>query len=396
MTKTNKIPKNWRIVKLNELIDIHDSKRIPLSEMERINRKGVYPYCGANGVLDYIDDYIFEGEFILFAEDGGYYGKFENSCYLMNGKFWVNNHAHILKAKKNKSINQFLLYMLNFLDLLSYVVGSTRVKLNQEYLKQIKVFYPPLPEQQKIAEIVGTVDKAVDMVDQAIEKTERLKKGLMQELLTKGIGHKEFKDSETGKIPKQWEIVEIKDIGKVFTGKTPSTSESIYWNGNVPFITPEDMTGRKYVDNTNRYVTEEGVSQIGKLLPENTVLVVCIGSTVGKVALARKECVSNQQINAILCNDEVINDFIYYSVSFRSSILRKYSGVAAVPIIKKSLFETFKISLPKEIEEQQKIAEILSTVDKKIDMEKKRKEKLERIKKGLMQDLLTGRRRVKV
>jgi len=183
-TKIGKIPREWEVLKLEEIGDIYDKERIPLSEMERANRKGVYPYCGANGILDYIDDYIFEGEFILLAEDGGSYGKFDNSCYMMNGKFWVNNHAHIIKVKENKSTNRFLLYMLNFLDLRPYVVGSTRVKLNQEYLRQINVFYPPLPEQQKIAEILSTVDKKIEMEKKRKEKLKRIKKGLMQDLLT--------------------------------------------------------------------------------------------------------------------------------------------------------------------------------------------------------------------
>ena len=84
-----KIPKDWEVVRLGEIVEIHDSKRIPLSEMERSRRKGQYPYCGANGIIDYIDDYIFDGEFVLLAEDGGDYGKFGKSAYIMREKFWV-------------------------------------------------------------------------------------------------------------------------------------------------------------------------------------------------------------------------------------------------------------------------------------------------------------------
>ena len=91
-------PTDWRSTKLEHIVKILDNKRIPLSEIERGKRKGVYPYCGANGIIDYIDDYIFDGEFILLAEDGGDYGKFANTAYLMKGKFWVNNHAHILSV----------------------------------------------------------------------------------------------------------------------------------------------------------------------------------------------------------------------------------------------------------------------------------------------------------
>ncbi|HEC79106.1 MAG TPA: restriction endonuclease subunit S [candidate division WOR-3 bacterium] len=183
-TEIGRIPKEWVYSTLGELIEVHDSKRIPLSEMERAKRKGKYPYCGANGIMDYIDDYIFDGEFLLIAEDGGAYGKFENSCYLMNGKFWVNNHAHIIKAKDNQTINKFLFYMLNFQDLRPYIVGSTRRKLNQEYLRQIYLPLPPLTEQKQIAEILGTVDERLEVLKNKKQKFEKIKKGLMNDLLT--------------------------------------------------------------------------------------------------------------------------------------------------------------------------------------------------------------------
>ena len=183
-TEIGRIPKEWEVVRLEDIIEIHDNKRIPLSEMERSNRKGVYPYCGANGIIDYIDDYIFDGEFVLLAEDGGNYNRFGKSAYIMRGKFWVNNHAHILRAIKGKTTNLFLLYVLNFLDLNPYVVGSTRKKLNQDKMKIIKIPLPPLEEQQKIAEILSMVDKKLELERKRKEKLEKIKKGLMNDLLT--------------------------------------------------------------------------------------------------------------------------------------------------------------------------------------------------------------------
>ena len=183
-TDIGRIPKEWEVVKLGEIVEIYDSERIPLSEMERANRKGIYPYCGANGIIDYIDDYIFDGEYVLLAEDGGSYGKFENSAYLMAGKFWVNNHAHVLKAKENETYNLFLLYELNFLDLRPYVVGSTRTKLNQEQMCSIRLPLPPLPEQKQIAEILISVDKKLELLREKKKTLEQLKKGLMNDLLT--------------------------------------------------------------------------------------------------------------------------------------------------------------------------------------------------------------------
>lgn len=197
-----------------------------------------------------------------------------------------------------------------------------------------------------------------------------------------------FKQTQIGKIPEEWKVVKIKDIGKVLTGKTPSTSNSMYWNGNFPFITPVDIKEAKYVYETERYVSPQGAQQIGHILPKDTVLVVCIGSTIGKTGATYTESVTNQQINAIICNDKTNSHYVYYALSFRTEFLKSFSGVAAVPIIKKSLFEHFSIPLP-PLPEQKKIAEILSTVDRAIEKVDEDIEKTQRLKKGLMQELLT-------
>jgi len=198
----------------------------------------------------------------------------------------------------------------------------------------------------------------------------------------------EYKNTEIGKIPEEWKVVKIKDIGKVLTGKTPSTSNSMYWNGNFPFITPVDIKEAKYVYETERHVSPQGAQQIGHILPKDTVLVVCIGSTIGKTGVTYTKSVTNQQINAIICNDKTNSHYVYYALSFRTEFLKSFSGVAAVPIIKKSLFEHFSIPLP-PLPEQKKIAEILSTVDRAIEKVDEDIEKTQRLKKGLMQELLT-------
>lgn len=180
----HEIPREWEVVKLESTVAILDSKRIPLSAMERSKRKGPYPYCGANGIIDYIDGYLFDGEFILLAEDGGDFGKHGRSAYIMSGRFWVNNHAHVLKALADKATNSFLLYALNFFDLSPYIVGSTRKKLNQDKLRSIKIPLPPLPEQRRIAEILSTVDEKLELERRRKEGLGRIKKGLMNVLLT--------------------------------------------------------------------------------------------------------------------------------------------------------------------------------------------------------------------
>jgi len=143
------LPDGWKWVRLGEVIELYDNKRIPLNEEKRANRKGSYPYCGANGIIDYIDDYIFDGEYVLLAEDGGFFGKFENSAYIMKEKFWVNNHAHILKAKEKIAVNRFILEWLVFDDISKYISGTTRQKLNQYIMKNILLPPPSTPRTAK-------------------------------------------------------------------------------------------------------------------------------------------------------------------------------------------------------------------------------------------------------
>jgi type I restriction enzyme S subunit len=191
-TELGPIPAHWRVVKLGEVVEIHDKLRIPLSEKQRQSRKGIYPYCGANGVLDYIDDYLFEGEFVLLAEDGGYWGKFESSAYIMKGRFWVNNHAHVLRAIEKYAINGFLLYMLNFMDISVFISGTTRGKLTQGVLKNLPIPLPPLDEQREIARMLQAVDAKIAAEQTRRAALEEVFKTLLHQLMTGKVRVKGF------------------------------------------------------------------------------------------------------------------------------------------------------------------------------------------------------------
>jgi len=386
-TEIGKTPEEWEILKIENILSLEYGEGLTAK-----HRKGdKYPVYGSNGIIGYNSEYLVKGPGIIVGRKGTI-----GAIRWSEVNFWPIDTTYYVKLKEIRTDLKWLFYKLSALGLPKLNMATGTPGLNRDLVYKLNVSIPPISEQKKIAEILLTVDRVIEEVDESITGTERLKEGLMQELLTKGIGHKEFKEIEIGKVPEEWETVSIKDIGKVFTGKTPSTFKSIYWNGDIPFITPEDMTGYKYISESRRCVTKEGANQVGKILPKNTLLIVCIGSTVGKVAITDRKSIVNQQINAVICSNNISCDYIYYAILFRSPILRNFSGVAAVPIIKKSLFETFKVPLPKNIEEQNKIAEILSTVDERIKLLKDKKSNLERVKKGLMNELLTGRRRVKV
>ena len=180
-----KLPDGWKAVRLGEVCDCFDNKRIPLSDEIRRKKQGIYPYCGANGIVDYIDEYIFDDELILLAEDGGNFNDFETKsiAYLMRGKFWVNNHAHIVKAKKDY-YNLYIFYCLKHKDIRAHLSGGTRQKLNKSELEKIEIILPPLPIQQRIAAILSKADEEVRLHKAITKKLEERNKGLAQRLLS--------------------------------------------------------------------------------------------------------------------------------------------------------------------------------------------------------------------
>jgi len=136
------MPNNWKTYKLNEIADILNSKRIPLNSRQRNDRKGIFPYYGASGIVDFIDDFIFDGEHVLISEDGeNLRSRNTPVAFKAKGKFWVNNHAHIVKGKE-EFLNNWIVYHFSNLDLNPYISGAVQPKLNKEALLSIPIKTP--------------------------------------------------------------------------------------------------------------------------------------------------------------------------------------------------------------------------------------------------------------
>jgi len=282
-----------------------------------------------------------------------------------------------------------------FQEQLNNASSSTTIKtIKALELSSLKLALPTLIEQKRIAEILLTIDSAIEKTSQLIEKKKELKKGLMQELLSRGIGHKKFRKTEVGEIPEGWEIAKIKDVGKIITGGTPPTKNMKYYNGEYLWATPADLGMNKYIRSTKRMLSKEGM-EVSRIIPKDAILIVCIGSTIGKIGLAVQDMAANQQINSVICNNQLDSQFVYYWLLKSSNSLVSMAGRQAVPIVNKTDFSLLTIAKPPQIE-QQRIGFILTSVDAEIEQEVSEKYKFEQLKKGLMQALLTGRVRVKI
>lgn len=176
----------WEYLPIELVADCLDNLRVPLNGEQRNKMNGDIPYCGANGVVDYVDDYVIDDDIILMAEDGGYFDEYKTRhiAYRMIGKCWVNNHAHILKAKKH--INQgYLFYTLVHKNILDYINGGTRAKLNKSEMNKIESWFPSSQNEQKaIAQILSDMDAEITQLETKKEKYQAIKQGMMQELLT--------------------------------------------------------------------------------------------------------------------------------------------------------------------------------------------------------------------
>jgi len=399
-TSLGMIPRDWTVATLNSLARLIMGQSPPSSTY---NKEGEGPPF-LQGKKEFGDIYpspvVFCSNPLRIAEQNDILMSVRapvGDVNLAPYKLCIGRGLAAIRFHRKVANHVFYFYILQLLksSIERLGKGSTFKALVRADLENLHVVLPPHREQQRIAEILSRVDEAIQKTNEIIAATERLKKGLMQQLLTKGIGHKEFKDTEIGRIAKDWNVVTIKTLGEVITGTTPSTSEKSYWNGEVPFVTPTDFSENKYVDETERKVTRKGAER-GRLIPKDSVLVVCIGSTIGKIALSFTKCITNQQINAIACRDGVNPHYVYYALAQRKGILRAQAGITAKPIVNKSLFEKFALPLPPSMSEQKKIGSILSKVDRKLELERSEKAKLEKAKQGLMDLLLTGKIRIKV
>ena len=176
----------WETKRLEHIINCCDHVRIPLNGTQRGNMPGPYPYCGANGVLDYVNDFVIDDDVILIAEDGGFFDEYAHRpiAYRMKGKIWVNNHAHILKAKRGYS-QGFLFYSLVHKNIVPYLASGTRAKLNKSEMNKIEINLPlQYAEQKAIASVLSDIDAEIATLEQRREKTRTVMQSMMQQLLT--------------------------------------------------------------------------------------------------------------------------------------------------------------------------------------------------------------------
>ena len=314
---------DWKAFTVGELTINHDAKRIPVKEADR--KPGKYPYYGASGIVDWVDQYIFDGEYLLVAEDGeNLRSRKTPVAFMAKGRFWVNNHAHIIQGNE-KADTSFLSYLLEGRDISGYLTGSTIPKLSQGNLNAIELEVPGIKEQKAIAHILGTLDDKIELNRKTNETLEAMAKALFKSwfvdfdpVRAKAEGRStglpaeisdlfpdSFEDSELGEIPRGWSVAPVGEVVECVGGSTPSTSEPAYWDGGKYFwVTPKDLSSlpEPFLLDTAKKITADGVQRISSgILPVGTIL-LSSRAPVGYIAAACVPVSINQGFIALKGN----------------------------------------------------------------------------------------------
>ena len=273
-------PQGWETYRVIDVADLFDNLRIPVTKNQR--RPGNTPYYGANGIQDYVDGYTHDGEFVLIAEDGAN-DLLNYPVTYAKGKIWVNNHAHVISARKSVADTKFLYYLLKKVDYTASLVGGTRAKLNGKTFKNIEITLPSNTlEQKAISSILSDLDNHIDNLGRLIEKKKSIRDGALEDLISG--------KTRLGGFEGDWQDTTIGDCVYILQGGTPSTTNANYWNGNIVWVTPSEITKLKgmFISDSERKITEAGLkNSSAQILPAGTIL-LCSRATIGELAIASK------------------------------------------------------------------------------------------------------------
>lgn len=412
------LPKSWKWMTLENCVDILDSKRIPVNSRKRKERiagkpeSELYPYYGATGKVGWIDDYLFDEELVLLGEDGApFLEPAKSKAYIIKGKSWVNNHAHVLRAIDGITLNRFLCHYLNIFDYSDYLTGTTRLKLNQSRMKKISVPIPPLAEQHRIVDKVEEFFSKLDAGVKSLKKAKAQLKRYRQSVLKSAMEGKltkewreEHKDelepasvllerikkerksekrykfslpetSDLYELPEGWLWTILNNISEIILGQSPPSSTYNEEGEGLPFYQGKSEFGKIYP------TPQKWCSKPKKVAKKEDVL-ISIRAPVGPTNICPEKSCIGRGLAAIRGLGGIEPLFILYLMrAFEEVISGRGTGTTFKAIRSKQL-RGFEIPLP-PLAEQNKIVEeierrfsVVDEVEKVVDSELKRAERL--------------------
>jgi type I restriction enzyme S subunit len=388
------VPKDWCLKKLGECIvdnpeyganspAIDYTEQLPrYLRITDISESGALLNGDKKSIPEEIaKDYLLKKGDMVFARSGATVGK----TYLhKDDKLKIAYAGYLIKF--NTSIDillpKYLFYFTksNFYKIWIQTVlrQGAQPNINAQEYCSLKLPIPPIPEQQKIAEILSTWDEAIEKLERLIE----LKEKYFKYLLNRSINNK-FLKCQKGY---------IKDIAKVITGKTPNTADETNFGDDYLFVSPSDLGNTKYIDHTERKLSPSGANKVC-IVPPGTIFFTGIG-IIGKLGIATTEATTNQQIHSLIAKENIDHEYLYYLMLSLASKISLQAGTHVMPILSKTLLEAQPVRFIVNKSEQKKIANLLSTLDYELFIFRNSINSITKQKQGLMQKLLTGRIRV--
>jgi len=403
---------DWQTYPLGDLIENLDTRRVPIKEADR--RRGPYPYYGASGVVDYVDSFRFEGLHLLIAEDG------ENLrtrrlpiAFLANGKFWVNNHAHVVRGN-NKSDTRFLLYALLTADIASYLTGSTMPKLTQGNLNRILILAPEREEQLRIAGALGALDDKIELNRRMNETLEATARAIFRDWFVdfgptnaKMEGREPYLPAdlwslfpdmidEALNLPEGWRRTSLSGVADTYSGGTPSKSASAFWGGAIPWISPKVMNDIHAWDSDER-VTAAAVGNGTRLARSGSVLVMVRGMGLHdgvRISQARRDVTFNQDVKALIARS-VPDSFLLFGLLDASGFL--FEGVESsghgTGVLPSGRLERVQLNLPPD-GPLREMSQVLDDLNEKIALNSQESRTLAETRDYLLPKLMSGEMRI--
>lgn len=407
-----KIPNDWKAVRLKYVINNLDWQRVPVDANKRSQAGDeLYDYYGASGIIDKINGYTTEGRNILIGEDGANL-VLRNLpiIYIAEGKYWVNNHAHILHPKEGNDLD-FFAYQMEIIDYSLYITGSAQPKLSQSNLNNVILAVPPQKEQEYIATYLQKrileINSTMSNIQHQIELLQEYKQSVITEAVTKGLDKNvAMKDSNEfiGKIPQSWSICKVKHVSDFVTDGahiSPDTSEEEYL-----FLSVTDMDdyGNLNFDNCLRITT----AQYNYLVrtgckPQKNDVIISKDGTIGKTTIIETDkdfVVASSLVIIHPSKNKIIAKYLRYSLmsKFVQEQLQMLLAGSALKRVSVGKNANLKIVYTSNINEQEDIIDYLDKKCAEIDAiladKQKQLDTLTEYKKSLIYEYVTGKKEV--
>jgi len=379
----------WEVKTLNQISENLDSIRVPITKKNRTH--GSIPYYGASGIVDYVEEHIFDEDLLLISEDGAnLLARTYPIAFSISGKTWVNNHAHVLRFK-DKISQRFVELYLNSIKLDNFVSGMAQPKLNQKMLNKIPIPFPLISEQKRIVAILNEAFESIARAKESAEKNLKNTNEIFESYL-----QSVFENKGEG-----WDEKKLGEVCSLMTGGTPSKNKQEYFDGGgIRWLVSGDVNLGEIYDCDGR-ITEVGMKNSNaKYLPVNSVIIALNGQgkTRGTVAMLRTKATCNQSLVSIYPKDlkTILPEYIYYNLNIRYKEIRKITGDTGNDRrgLNMPLIRNIKIPYPKLIIEQQSVIakfDTLSAETKKLEAIYTQKlADLEELKKSILAKAFNG------